>query len=400
MRITVSFILIFILSFQAISQDSLFRKRRLTNIDIEAFCSFYAQDGNHSAVTGGIGTEELTVYNFGANLNFTIDTSHTIIFEAYLDVISSASVDNIDFVESSASEQDTHVSAHFGYQFTAKKSPFQIGVKYLFAVESDYLSNGFNIWSSFSSKDFSRNFSVSLVCFFDDLRWGRFSKEYDHKPTTLIYPVELRYKQWFDIYRRNSYNLKAGLRQDLTKRISLQIDLGIIYQSGLLSTSFHRIFFYDHDSGVVENLPRQRLQIPLGIGLNSFVSNRWILKAYYRYFWDEFGISAHTLTLDSPVKINHRYTLYPFARFYIQSASRYFKPFSQHSYLDEFYTSDYDLSAFTSFKTGLGFGFYPDKRMGKRNWSFNKLVIRYAYYWRSDLLDAHILSFVFNIWKG
>ena len=383
-----------------ICQDSLFRKKKLTTIDIEVFYSFYDQDGNHSAVTGGEGTEKLMVNDFGLNFGLTVDTSHTIIFETYVDIISSASVDNIDFIRSSASEHDNHISLQVGYQYQSKKAPFLLGAKYLFGLESDYLSNGFNIWGSLTSKDFTRNLSLSIICYFDDLRWGRFSEAADYKPTTLVYPVELRYKQWFDIYRRNTYNVNAGFRQDINKHISLQFDLSLIYQQGLISTSFHRIFFYDSDSGVVENLPRQRIQVPVGIGLNSFITNHWILKAYYRFYWDDLGITAHTLTLESPIKINYKYTLYPFVRYYQQTSSVYFKPFKEHSAKDEFFTSDYDLSGFSSYKAGIGFGFYPDKRFGRSRWSFNNIVFRYAYYWRTDKLKAHMISLLFNIWKG
>ena len=148
--------ILFLIVFSVWSQDSLYRKKNLTIIDIEAFYSYYQQDGNQSAVTGGVGTEKLHVNNVGMNLGITLDTSHTIIFETFLDAISSASVDNIDFVKSSASEHDKHISVHLGYQFTTKKSPFEFGVKYLFGVESDYLSHGFNFWTSFGSRDLTR----------------------------------------------------------------------------------------------------------------------------------------------------------------------------------------------------------------------------------------------------
>lgn len=400
MRITILSICFITLFSGLFAQEKSYEQKRLTTVDLEAFYSFYDQDGNNSAVTGGIGTEKLHVNNFGLNLGLTIDTSHTIIFETFIDIISSASVDNIDFIRSSASEHDNHISAHIGYQYSSKNKPFLLGAKYLFGLESDYLSHGFNLWGSVVSKDQTRELSVSLVCFFDDLRWGRFSEAAGYEPVTLVYPVELRYKQWFDIYRRNSYNLDIGLRQDINKRLSLQFDLGVLFQQGLISTSFHRIFFYDSDSGKVENLPRHRLQFPIGIGLNAFATNSWIVKAYYRYYWDDFGISAHTFSLETPIKLGYRFTLYPFGRLYQQTASTYFKPFGEHSVLDEFYTSDYDLSRFRSYKLGLGIGFFPDKRFGKSRWAFYKLVLRYAYFRRSNKLDAHMISLLFQLGKG
>jgi len=398
MRYTLVIILLFFI-YTVFAQDSLFKKKHFTAVDIETFYSYYSQDGDHSAVTGGIGTEKLHVHSAGFNVDVTTDTSHTIIVETYIDAITSASVDNINFVVSSASYHDNHLSAHIGYQYSAKKKPFLIGGKYMFGMESDFLSHGISLWTSFGNKLQNRHFSLAIACFFDDLRWGRLSESTGYKPTTLIYPYELRYKQWFDIYRRNSYNLNIGLRQDINRKLSMQLDLGFILQKGLISTSFHRIFFYDSDSGKVENLPRRRLQFPVGFGLNYFLNPYLILKAYYSYYWDDIGINAHAVNLELPVKINYQVSLYPFFRLYHQTASIYFKPFSEHSVFDEFYTSDYDLSGFFSYKLGLGFGYYPDARFGKSSWSFNNVVFRYAYYSRSDGLDAHMLTFLLNFKK-
>jgi hypothetical protein len=383
----------------SIAQDSSFHKKHLTSADIEVFYSFYTQDGDHSAVTGGTGTEKLHVHNAGFNASITRDSSHTIIVEAYIDAITSASTDKIDFVMSSASREDNHISAHLGYQFNAKKLNFVVGGKYMFGLESDFLSHGFNIWTSFGNRIQTNSFSLSLACFFDDLRWGRLSPTTGFKPTTLIYPSELRYKQWFDVYRRNSYNLNFGFRQDINRRVTIHLDLGLIYQRGLLSTPFHRMYFMDSDSIKIENLPRERLQFPLGIGLNVFLSPIFILKAYYSFFTDDFGIKAHTINIEVPVRFGYTYSLYPFFRIYHQTAARYFKPYKEHLLPEIYYTSDYDLSAFWSYKAGLGFGFYPDKRFGKSHWSFNNMIFRYAYYWRTDQLDAHMVSILFNIRK-
>jgi len=400
MKFFVLFIPFFLLFSELFSQDTLFRKKKLTGIDIEAFYSFYKQDGDHSAVTGGIGTESLHVNDIGLNTTATFDTSHTIIFETYFDVISSASVDNIDFVKSSASEDDFHLSVHAGYQYTSKNSPFLLGAKYTFGRESDYLSNGFNLWGAFSSRNLSRTISLSVICFFDDLRWRDGNGDGVYEKPKLIYPVELRYKEWFDIYRRNTYNFAVGYTQDINRQMSLQLNLGVIYQEGLLSTTFHRIYFADSDSVVVENLPRHRTQVPVSVGLNSFITSSWILKAYYLFYWDNFGIVANTIALEAPVKLNYKVTLYPFFRFYHQTASVYFKPYKEHSVTDDFYTSDYDLSAFSSYKVGMGFGFYPDSRFGRSRWSFNNLTVRYAYYWRTNQLDAHMISLLLGVTKN
>jgi len=381
------------------TQDSTFQKKHLTTADIQLFYSFYTQDGDHSVVTGGTGTEKLHVHDVGFSAGITTDSSHTVLVGAYIDAITSASTDKIDFVMSSASREDNHFSAHLGYQYNSKHNRFLVGGKYMFGLESDFLSNGFSLWTAFENAMQTRNFSFTLACYFDDLRWGRLSPTTGYKPTTLVYPYELRFKQWFNIYRRNSYNLNFGIRQDINRRMSVHLDLGLIYQQGLLSTPFHRMYFKDSDSVKVENLPRKRLLFPLGFGVNVFLSPLFIIKGYYAFFTDDFGITAHAINIEIPVKFSYQYSLYPFFRIYHQTAARYFKPYKEHLLSDKFYTSDYDLSLFWSYKAGLGFGFFPDKRFGKSRWSFNNLMFRYAFYWRTDKLDAHMFSILFDLRK-
>jgi len=124
-----------------------------------------------------------------------------------------------------------------------------------------------------------------------------------------------------------------------------------------------------------------------------------ILKSYYRYYWDDLGIKAHTVSLETPIKIKYNFSLYPFIRIYYQTASTYFKPFREHSVADTYFTSDYDLSGFWNYKVGLGFGFFPDARFGQSLWAFNDIMFRYSYFHRTDNLYAHMFSLVFNIRK-
>lgn len=115
--------------------------------------------------------------------------------------------------------------------------------------------------------------------FADDLRWGRLNEDY-RRPVTLVYPVELRDSIWFDIYMRYSYNFTFDIQHDINRRMNIGIFPGIIFQQGLLSTPFHRFYFAGATKAVVENLPRSRIKLPLGIQLNIFVGARTVLQIY------------------------------------------------------------------------------------------------------------------------
>jgi len=353
--------------------------------------SHYLQNGNHSAVTGGIGTEKLTVYSPEFIYTHQSDSLSRFTINTGVDVISSASTDNIDFIMSSASKVDGHSYLNLSYSHRRKNRPLTIGGTIYTAIESDYTSAGLGMNLQHVSVDQSRIYTAELDMFFDDLRWGRLSAQDNLK---LIYPQELRYKEWFDIHRRRSYNLNTSIQQTIDKRTLLAIFPGVSYQNGLLSTSFHRVFFKD-SAETVENLPTHRWKVPLGVQLNRFIADRYILRAYYRFYWDEWGIVAHTLELELPIKITPALIVSPSFRIYTQHAARYFKPYQQHEPTAQYYTSDYDLSSFNSYEPGLEAKF---TLAGKRPSAvFNNLLLRYSHYNRSDGLKANLMTMIVGL---
>ena len=379
--------------------DSTFKKKALTSLDVKAFLSYYQQEGTHSAVTGGRGDEHLNVYHTGAAIEYGINSS-LIIFNASIDIITSPSTDKIDFVKSSASEHDNHVQGQLGYQYQFKSKKMALGAAYSFGIESDYFSTGIHTWFNWNNSQKTRSFGISTDFFFDDLRWGRLSRSTNNQPSTLIYPSELRGTDWLQLFHRNSYNLGLNFRQDVNRRLSMNFSLGATYQEGVLSTPFHRVYFSDTAVVRVELLPRHRIRLPLGVAANWFAHNQVVVKSYYRFYWDNFGILAQTLQVQTVVKPTNKISLYPFVRAYYQTASPYFKPYRQHEFSAPYRTSDYDYSEFATLKAGIGIGWYPDARMGKRSkYYFNNIVLRYSFLYRTDGLYAHVIGLQFGIKK-
>jgi hypothetical protein len=375
------------------NDSTVYRKQQLAKSDIQLLFSYYTQDGNHSAVTGGTGTEKLQVFVSEFTLTHQRDSVNSGYLNAGIDVITSASTDNIDYVLSSASRVDRRFHIAGGYNRLMKKSGITAGINAGFSIESDYTSLPVGISISHDNATHTRQISASLQCYFDDLRWGRLDPDHYH-PETLIYPEELRYQQWFDIYRRTSYNLSFALCQVINQRMQLAIYPELVYQRGLLSTPFHRVYFNTGELKV-ENLPRERWKIPLAVQLNTFIGNNVILRTSYRFYRDNFGITGHTFQLELPVKTSPFFTLSPLVRFYTQTPSRYFKPIDQHLPSEDFYTSDYDLSKFNSYKLGITGRYTPFEPIFKHS-AFQEAGLRYSFYKRSDQLSAHIVSLLLD----
>jgi hypothetical protein len=164
----------------------------------------------------------------------------------------------------------------------------------------------------------------------------------------------------------------------------------VAYQSGQLATLFHRTYFTD-GSYKIENLPDTRLKIPMGIRLNYFLGDRYILRTYYRYYKDNWGLSAHTFEVETPIKITPFFSVSPFYRHYTQQGVKYFAGYEEHTIDKEFYTSDYDLSTLSSNMLGLGIRYAPPGGVFGVT-KFNALELRYASYKRSTGLDSNIIT--------
>jgi len=366
--------------------DSAYKKEVLSKTDVQVLLSYYTQDNNHSAVTGGTGTENLQVYSSQVYMDHQADSFNTYHIDGGVDIISSASTDNIDFVVSSASKVDARWHGNVGYSRLLRDKQNRVGGNLAYSIESDYTARGGGLSWSKVSDDQSREISAGVQMYFDDLRWGRFE---GGKHIKLIYPSELRTQEWFDTYKRNSYNFSFGVFQTINRRMALGIYPGLVYQAGALGTPFHRVYFLDGTKRV-ESLPESRLKIPIGVQLNSFIGSNWIIRSYYRFYWDDFGITAHTFSIESPVKVTRVLTFTPFMRFYTQTQADFFKPYKLHDISEQFYTSDYDLSRFTSYKAGISVRYAWYRK------SSREMEWRYNYYKRSDGLHAHMITAFFN----
>jgi hypothetical protein len=373
------------------AQNDSTSNRKLKIDEVNFITSYYHQDGNNSAVTGGIGSEKLD--DFGNSIDLQLsrfdkkNNKHTFGIELGIDVYSSASSDKIDPTTiSSASSKDVRISPSLNYLKENAKNNTALGGGVSFSQEFDYTSIGANVLFAKATKDKNREFSAKASVFLDT--WS------------VILPVELRnietnfkYKQG-DNAPRNSYNLALGLSQVVNQRLQVSILTDIGYQTGLLGTAYQRVYFGDNGNNAYsEKLPDNRFKLPVGLRANYFLGDKFILRSFYRFYTDSWNLTAHTAELEIPYKITPFVSVAPFYRFYSQSGVDYFKPYKEHLLSDnsEFYTSDYDLSKFTSHLFGLNFRMVSaNGLMGVKK--LNVVELRYSYYNRSTDLTSHLIT--------
>ena len=385
-----------------------------TTVDILG--SYYQQDGTHGAVEGGRGTERLTDVTPTIIVNIPLDTVSRLSVNIGADFYASASTDRIDYALSTPSAHDNRIHADFGYTREQKTKGTQWGVGGGVSNEYDYRSLNASASFAKTSADGNRQLGLTGQVFLDQV--------------TLIAPIELnpgfaqgRNDKNYNTAARRSYNFSATYSQVVSKRLQVAISTELVQQNGLLSTPFHRVYFYDNPTPnpvtAVENnfsapapsapkqekLPGSRFKYPVGLRVNYYASDLIQTRLYYRFYNDNFGIQAHTFEVELPVKVTQFFVVYPFYRYHQQTASTYFAPYLTHSVADEHYTSDYDLSAFTAHKTGLGVRYSPVYGIGRFHvpghdrqgrphlMRFKTVDLRYAHYQRTTDLAADVISF-------
>ncbi|MCL6462140.1 MAG: DUF3570 domain-containing protein, partial [Flavobacterium micromati] len=221
--------------------------------------------------------------------------------------------------------------------------------------------------------------------------------------------------------KRNSFSAALGFSQVLTKKLQVSFFTDIVQQQGLLSSPYHRIYFadkanfyigqpqyisnYENASNVgvykladdIERLPDSRFKIPVGARLNYYLSEKFIIRTYYRYYSDNWNIQAHTANIELPIKLSDRFTVSPMYRYYAQTASKYYAPNETHLSTEKYYTSDADLAAFDANQYGFGIN-YTDIFTAAKIWEFGikNIDFRFNHYERSDHLQANIASIAFK----
>ncbi|PCJ98449.1 MAG: hypothetical protein COA50_02795 [Flavobacteriaceae bacterium] len=409
------FILISFFGFSQVDNNS-YQKRVLETAEIDLLFSYYNQNGENSAVTGGEGTEKLTDATSSIVVNLPMNADDVLTVDIGISAYSSASTSNINPLDgnnntispfsasSGASQSDVLAYVQPSYQHTSADRNSIVSANIYVSSEYDYFSLGFGGGFTRLFNERNTEISISGQVYLD--KWNS------------QYPIELRngffddrvtgtgtYSPMFTSFQnenRNSYAVSIGFSQILSKRLQGALFMDFVSQKGLLSTPHQRIYFGDVNdffidefqlADDVERLPENRFKIPIGGRLNYYLNDTFILRTYYRYYYDDWGITSHTANIEVPVKLNDSFTVYPSYRYYKQTAADYF--YSKETALSTlpFYTSDYDLSNYNAHQYGIGVRYKDIFTKAKvLTFGLKTLDLRFSIYDRSDGLSAGIIT--------
>jgi len=389
--------------------SSAYSARRLRVDEVDFVSSYYTQTGNHSPVTGGIGSEQVTDIANGLDLKLVwlnnALNKNTLSVGFGFDYHTAASQ---AFVSQSGASKTggTRVYPSLDWTVENSKKGTSFGIGTYYSGEYNYKSLGADLHFSAKTADRMGEFSAKLQGYFDQV--------------TLIYPSEfipqtttvttggttiittasgntissngqtISHHASIPSTPRDTYSASLSYSQIISPRLQIMLLGDVVAQSGYLGLPFHRVFF-SNGKDTIEKLPSSRFKLPVGLRANYFVGDNLILRAYYRYYTDDWGIHSNTAGIEVPYKITPFFSISPFYRYYDQTAARYFAPYEAHSPNDQFYTSNYEYAKFQSQFFGVGFRVAPPA--GVFGWqNLHELEIRYGHYSQTTNLVSDVVS--------
>ncbi|HEY6900415.1 MAG TPA: DUF3570 domain-containing protein [Puia sp.] len=377
-------------AFSQVTKDtSTFQPRKLKLDEVNLVSSYYTQNGGHSAIRGGIGSEKVTDLANGIELKWVGWDAHgrknTLTAGLGIDHHTAASQAYIN--KTGASKRTDGLRLYPSLDWTRenekKGTSFSLGAYY--SNEFNYQSLGLSAGATKKTKA-NGELGLKLSAYFDQVKLI-LPSEFE-KTGSFGGPGERDHPD-YGSSPRQTYTASFTWSQIINTRLQASFLLDLVEQNGYLGLPFHRVYFTDGTDSV-EKLPSSRFKLPVGLRLNYFLGDRVILRAYYRYYWDNWGIQAHTASLETPVKITPFFSITPFYRYYTQTGSKYFAPYEQHQQSDPYYTSNYSLSTFSSHFFGTGFRFAPPK--GVFGTALKTLEIRYGHYTQTTDLISNVIS--------
>lgn len=243
------------------------------------------------------------------------------------DVVSSASVDIVSQA-SATTIHDTRQQASASASQTIGSSKIHGG--YSYAHENDYLSNSLN--AGFDQELFDKNTTLSLG--------------YNLSLNNVGRAGDRNFSRGLD-----SHGFSASLTQIVSPSLVTQLTYELGYASGFQSSPYRFVPIRTSldaapDFWVMETDPDTRFRHAIVLGANRAIGDDSSVQADYRFYFDTWGITSHTVGLRYFAHLTRNLELRLRERFYTQGSASFYQ--ENYTSVTKYITFDRELSSLWS----------------------------------------------------
>lgn len=432
--------LLFLHGYSQITQkyQDIFQSKPLKIEEINLVTSYYTQNGSHSAVTGGgtailgvganaiklPGSEQLNDFSNFLEVKLVgygeTGNKHTITGGLGIDHHTAASQKYIS-PSGASSPGGTRVYPSLNWTVENLNKGTEFGLGTYYSHEYNYTSFALDGHVGYKNKT-GGEFGAKVSAYFDQVSLiypSDDSTKYKTGTNSITTPLDqlvittnASRSGGGGVYYgggsgesstpttpRNTYTTSLTYSQVINKSLQMAILFDFVKQDGYLGLPFHRVIFENHLERI-EKLPSSRTKLPIGLRVNYFMGDDVIIRSYYRYYTDDWGLTSHTASIEVPYKITPFFSVSPFYRYYTQTATKYFAPLYGHKVdvaanpKETYYTSNYASSAFNSHYLGIGLRSAPPG--GFNNSYLASLELRLGHYVQTTDLNSNVISLHFT----
>lgn len=239
----------------------------------------------------------------------------------YADIVSNAS---IDVVTTASPYDETRNEYGVGFDYAVRDTLITVSATH--SSEPDYVADALSI--DVTQEVFANMTSVSLGYTYGSDDVGK------------------KGEGFFD--RAKHWRYRLGLTQVLTPRWLASANFEVVSDDGFLGSPYRaaRVF----GAAVPERLPRTRSSRAARLRAVGEVAPGWVVSGGYRYFWDNWDITAHTFDLGVSHRFRERWLVDAYVRAYRQEGSLFY---SDNASTETLYiTRNRQLSTFDSAAVG------------------------------------------------
>ncbi|MDH5544755.1 MAG: DUF3570 domain-containing protein [Gammaproteobacteria bacterium] len=170
-------------------------------------------------------------------------------------------------------------------------------------------------------------------------------------------PSSVRY----EVGNKTSVDAMIGYSQIWNKRTIWQLNYGYTNLSGYLTDPYKLVSVFDPVFGesafIYEKRPEQRNMHRLFFKLVKVIREN-VARISYRFFWDDWGIRAHTVDLKYRYEMKKSFYLRPRFRYSYQNSAYFFQNYIDSNSLEpEFVSADHRVGEQITITAGLKVGF-------------------------------------------
>lgn len=163
------------------------------------------------------------------------------------------------------------------------------------------------------------------------------------------------------------FDLLLGLTQVMNRQWIVQVNYNLGMSNGYMNDPYKIVSEVLAPSNPAagdptgtyyfDKRPDKRLKHSVFVD-SKYHTNGWgIVGTSYRYFFDDWGVTSHTVDIDYRIALSAKWFVEPSVRYYMQSAADFYKYFYiQGTTLPEYMSGDYRLGKMTATTFGLEVG--------------------------------------------